>query len=207
MRGEHYFSERPGARGGRRVFTASLRGQEVRLATEAGVFSRARVDRGTGLLVRHLEVGPGDRVLDLGCGYGVVGIVAARLAPEGRVVMVDVNERAVGLARENLRANGIENAEVRQGDGFAAVAGERFDVIALNPPVRAGNAVVHRLVEQARDHLMGKGSFYVVGRTQQGVVRLAAKMAEIYGQVEEVAKGGGYRVYRARPGERGGRGP
>jgi 16S rRNA (guanine1207-N2)-methyltransferase len=177
---------------------AELRGSTIRLATEAGVFSRQRVDRGTRLLVKHLDVHAADRVLDLGCGYGVVGIVAALLAPEGRVALVDINRRAVALARQSLALNGIENAEVLHGDGFAPVHGRNFDLIALNPPMRAGLAVVHRLIEEARDHLADGGRFYLVGRTRQGVVRLSQKMSQVFGQVCEVAKGGGFRLYRAR---------
>ena len=195
---DHYFSERPGAPEGRKVFTATLRGHDLYLITEAGVFSRRRVDRGTRLLVSNIEIEAADRVLDLGCGYGVVGLVASRLAPEGRVTMVDINQRAVELARANLRANNIDNAEVYQGDGFAPVAGRAFDVIALNPPIRAGLPVVHRLIEQSKDHLSPGGRFYLVGRTKQGVVRLAQKLSQVFGRAEEVAKGGGYRLYLAQ---------
>ncbi len=195
MPSDHYFSERPAAAGGRHVFTAELRGFELQLVSEAGVFSRERVDRGTRLLVKHFEVKPADRFLDLGCGYGVVGVIAAKLAPEGQVTLVDINQRAVELARENVRGNGIGNAEALQGDGFAPVPDRVFDVIALNPPIRAGLRVVHQLIEQAHDHLAPGGRFYLVGRTRQGVVRIAEKMRQVYGMAEEVAKGGGYRLY------------
>jgi len=198
MPSDHYFSQRPASTGGRRVFTAELRGFEIRLVTEAGVFSREGVDRGTRLLIKHMEVGQADRFLDLGCGYGVVGVVAAKLAPQGQVTLVDINERAVALARENLQANGIANAEALQGDGFAPVANRVFDVIALNPPIRAGLAVVKRLIEQASVHLAPGGSFYLVGRTRQGVLRIAEKMNQVFGNAEEVAKGGGYRLYLSR---------
>lgn len=180
------------------MIATELRGFSLRLATEAGIFSRDRVDRGTRLLVKHIDVKPGDQVLDLGCGCGVVGIVAALLAPRGRVVLVDINSRAVEVARQNLAANHIENAEVLHGDGFAPVRGRSFDLIALNPPMRAGLATVHRLTAQARDHLAPGGRFYLVGRTKQGVIRLSQKMSEIFGQVCEVAKGGGFRLYRVR---------
>jgi 16S rRNA (guanine1207-N2)-methyltransferase len=195
---EHYFSPQPGAAGRRRSITATLRGREFRFLTQAGVFSRSRVDAGTRLLVETMEVMPTDRFLDLGCGYGVLGVIAAHLAPEGRVLLVDVNHRAVALARENLRLNGIDNAEARPGDGFAAVGEEQFDVIAANPPIRAGLAVVHRLIFEAERHLAPGGRFYLVARTRQGVLRLAAKMRETFGNVEEAAKGGGYRVFLSR---------
>jgi 16S rRNA (guanine1207-N2)-methyltransferase len=198
MPGDHYFSPRPAARGERRTITAGLRGREIYLITEPSVFSRSRVDRGTRLLIKHFHVEPADRVLDLGCGYGPVGIVAALLAPQGSVTLVDINERAVALARDNLRANNIANAQALHGDGFAPLAGRTFDLIALNPPIRAGLSVVHELIEGARDHLAPAGRFYLVGRTKQGVLRIAEKMREVFGGVEEVAKGGGFRVYLAR---------
>jgi 16S rRNA (guanine1207-N2)-methyltransferase len=195
---EHYFTPQPSAEEKPGAVTAALRGHEVRLITEAGVFSRQRVDRGTRLLIKHMDIGPADAILDLGCGYGVVGIVAALLAPAGRATLVDINQRAVSLARDNLRANGVENAEAHQGDGFAPIPDRTFDVIALNPPIRAGLGLVHRLVEEASRHLRPGGRFYLVGRTKQGVVRLSEKMAAVFGAVEEVAKGGGFRLYLAR---------
>ena len=195
MPSDHYFTEHPSSPGARRALTATLRGFELHLVTEAGVFSRDRIDPGTALLIKRMEVLPADRILDLGCGYGVVGIVAAKLAPEGHVTLIDINERAVALARENLKANDIANAEALQGSGFAPVAGRVFDLIALNPPIRAGLSVVHQLIEQAHAHLATGGRFYLVGRTKQGVVRISQKMHQVFGSVEEVAKGGGYRLY------------
>ena len=114
--------------------------------------------------------------------------------------MVDINQRAIGLARENLRLNRVTNAEAKQGDGFGPVAGEVFSVIALNPPIRAGLPVVHALIEQAGHHLSLGGRFYLVARTRQGALRLAEKMREVIGNVEEIARGGGYRVFVSRRG-------
>jgi 16S rRNA (guanine1207-N2)-methyltransferase len=203
MDSEHYFTPEPSTEEKAGAVTAALRGHQVRLMTASGVFSRQRVDRGTRLLIKHMDIGPADAVLDLGCGYGVVGIVAAFLAPAGRTTLVDINQRAVSLARENIRANGLENAEACQGDGFAPIADRTFDVITLNPPIRAGLALVHRLVEEAEDHLNPAGRFYLVGRTKQGVVRLSEKMGGVFGAVEEVAKGGGFRLYLARRAQHG----
>lgn len=195
---DHYFTPQPTSRGKRQTLTVTLRGRDITLITEPGVFSRFRVDRGTRLLISHMEVGEEDRFLDLGCGYGVVGIIAALLAPKGRVTLVDINERAVALARQNLALNSIQNAEALPGDGFAPVGGRTFEAIALNPPIRAGMETVRRLIGQARDRLSEGGRFYLVGRTKQGVLRLAEKMTETFGDAEEVAKGGGYRLYLSR---------
>jgi 16S rRNA (guanine1207-N2)-methyltransferase len=198
MPDDHYFSEVPAARGGRRIVTVELRGFTLRLVTEAGVFSREQVDRGTRLLVKHLDVRATDRALDLGCGYGVVGIITALLAPEGHVTLVDINRRAAALAEQNLALNTIHNAEVLHGDGVAPVHDRSFELIALNPPMRAGLAVVHRLIGETRDHLAPGGRFYLVGRTKQGVIRLSQKMCEVFSDVREIAKGGGFRLYCSR---------
>jgi len=198
MPADHYFTEQPSARGRRELMTVELRGFSIRLVTVPGVFSRERIDRGTRLLIKHIEISPTDRVLDLGCGYGAVGIVSALLASEGRVTLTDVNRAAAEAARENLHLNQIENAEVVQGPGFDPIPGFRFDVIALNPPIRAGLRVVRALLEEAVEHLSPGGRFWLVGRTKQGVVRLSENMSRAIGETVEVAKGGGYRLYTAR---------
>lgn len=168
--------------------------------TDRGVFGHRGVDSGTRLLIETMVVGPTDEVLDLGCGYGPVGLVAATMAPRGRVVMVDINERAVALAAENARRHGLANVEVLAGDGCAPVSGRRFDVVVTNPPVRAGRATLRRLFQDARDHLNEGGRLYFVARTAQGARTLAREVAGIFGNGQEMKKGGGYRVYLATKG-------
>lgn len=194
----HYFSPMPPVPSRPREVELVFRGRRYRFLTDRGVFAYRGVDRGTRLLLEALEIGPEDEVLDLGCGYGVVGIVAASLAPRGRAVLVDVNARAVELARENARRCGVSNVEVLHGDLYAPVAGRTFDVVATNPPIRAGRAVVRAVVEGAPAHLKPGGRFYLVARTAQGARTLGRLVAEVFGQAEEVERGGGYRVYRAR---------
>ncbi|MER3457103.1 MAG: 16S rRNA methyltransferase [candidate division GAL15 bacterium] len=193
----HYFSRVPQVPSRPRVVHVDFQGRRFCFLTDRGVFSYRGVDRGTRLLLEALEVRPGDEVLDLGCGYGVVGIVAATLAVRGRVVLVDVNPRAVQLARENVRRCGLAHVEVLQGDLYAPVAGRRFDVIATNPPIRAGRAVVRAMVEGGPAHLKPGGRFYLVARTAQGAKTLGRLVAEVFGEAEEVEREGGYRVYRA----------
>lgn len=192
---EHYFTDRPQAASRQRDVHAILRGRSWTFLTDRGVFGHRGVDAGTRLLIETMVVRPRDEVLDLGCGYGPVGIVAATMAPGGRVVMVDINERAVVLAAENVRRHGLANVEVLQGDGFAPVFGRRFDVVVTNPPIRAGRATLRRLFQDARDHLNGEGRLFFVARTAQGAKTLAREVAKIFGNVQEMEKGGGYRVY------------
>ncbi|MGQ0797086.1 MAG: class I SAM-dependent methyltransferase, partial [Methanobacteriota archaeon] len=161
------------------------------------VFSRGRLDRGTELLIEALEVGPCETILDLGCGYGAIGVVAARLADGGHAVLTDVNERALGLARKNLEANRVTNAEVRAGDLYDPVASLRFDHILCNPPIRAGRAVVDRIVQDAPSHLLDGGRLWLVARTKQGAEAIRKRMARTFGTAEVVRRGSGYKVLRA----------
>jgi 16S rRNA (guanine1207-N2)-methyltransferase len=127
-----------------------------------------------------------------------MGIVAAVSVPEARVVLVDVNPRAVALAQENIVLNRVANAEARCGDGCAPVAGEQFDLVLFNPPIRAGRSVVLRLLGEAHACLRPGGRLYLVARTQQGARTLGRVMGETYAQVREVARGGGFRVFEGR---------
>ncbi|HYM69885.1 MAG TPA: methyltransferase, partial [bacterium] len=98
---------------------------------------------------------------------------------------------------ENIRLNDVSNAEALCGDGCAPVAGRTFDVIAMNPPIRAGRAVVLRLLREARDCLAPSGRLYLVARTSQGAQTLGRLMGEMFARVAEVQRGGGFRVYEA----------
>lgn len=198
---EHYYTARPKAASRPEETEATLRGVRLHFVTDAAVFSRGKVDKGTKLLIDHLPLPATGDVLDLGCGYGPIGLVAAALSPEARVWLVDVNERATALARANAKRNGIANVEVLSGDGFAPVAGKTFSLIASNPPIRAGKAVIYPWVEQALEHLAPGGQLFVVARTSHGAKSLARKIEEVFGACEEVGKGSGYRVLAGRRGD------
>jgi 16S rRNA (guanine1207-N2)-methyltransferase len=194
---QHYFSREPVAHSQRREVRATLRGETYRFATDRGVFSFEGIDAGTRLLIETMEFAPDARVLDLGCGYGAIGIVAARLAPQGFVILTDVNARAVQLAQENVRRHQIRNAAVVQADGLTPFHHEVFDVVACNPPLRAGNVVVYRLIDEARERLKAQGQLRLVAQTKQGAKSLLRRVTEIFGRAEVCAIKGGYRVIRA----------
>jgi len=192
---EHYFSRRPSSKGRRGLVRARLRGLGLEFLTAGGVFSYRRVDRGTRLLVESMLLPESGRFLDLGCGYGVVGVVAARVVPSLEVWMTDVNERAVSLAEDNLRRNGIEGATVRLGDLYEPVTELDFDCIVSNPPISAGmRRVVGPLVAGAVGHLVAGGSLQLVVQSNKGGRTLAGMMEDAFGGVEVLARGGGYRV-------------
>ena len=192
---DHYYTEIPSsAHDERRVALRAL-GNELTFITDAGVFSRDGLDRGTEVLLEALPALSG-RVLDLGCGWGAVGVALGKRWPGLEIVMTDINSRAVGLARRNLTENGVK-ATVVQGDGFAAVEG-KFDAIVTNPPIRAGKAVIYGLFAQARDHLKPGGALYVVIRKQQGAPSALKYLKEIYARAETVGRGSGFHVLRAQ---------
>lgn len=199
---QHYFSPEPATRSRQRPIQARLRGRVWTFLTDRGVFARAGIDPGTRLLIEAMRIEAKDHVLDVGCGYGAIGLVAAALAPGGRVVLVDVNARAVALAAENARRLGLRNVEVYQGDGTAPVAGRVFDAVVSNPPIRAGWATVRRLVREIHQVLRPGGRFTFVARTAQGAARLARDVQGAFGEVREIALAGGYRVYEAVRSER-----
>ena len=198
MDNDHYFTSQPTSKSAAQRITANLRGKEYQFITEAGVFSRSRVDQGTRLLIEALPLPPKGRLLDLGCGYGPVGIVAAKEEPNLEVVMADINQRAVEVAAINARLNGVAHVDIRHGDGFSVVPEQDFALIASNPPIRAGKQVVYPLMAAAREHLAPGGLLCVVIRTKQGALSLEKHLASIYSRVEALAKGGGYRVFAAR---------
>ncbi len=194
---EYYYTTDPTVRHEEVEFSARLRGFDLHFVTDRGVFSREHIDAGSRLLIESFQVEPTDTVLDLGCGYGPIGIVAARLVPQGRVVLVDVNERAAALAHRNLVGNTVANAEVRVGDGTAPVQGLSFDAILLNPPVRTGKPVVWRLFSEAHTALRAGGSLWVVIGNKQGAPSVRKRLQEAFDRVDDVERGGGFHVYRA----------
>lgn len=197
MNNEHYFTPQPTSESASREITTRLRGEEYRFVTEAGVFSRSRIDPGTRLLANSLPLPEQGKMLDLGCGYGPVGIAAAKEQPKLEVVMVDVNQRAAELAKLNARLNGVTNVDVRSGEDFQVAPEQDFVIIATNPPIRAGKRVIYPLLTRAKEHLVPGGILYVVIRTRQGAASMEKHLETTYSRVETIARGSGYRVFAA----------
>ncbi|ANS76010.1 16S rRNA methyltransferase [Paenibacillus yonginensis] len=195
---DHYYSSKPEAAHDRRTIETVLRGRKFRFTSDAGVFSKQGVDYGSKVLIEAMQVGSGDQVLDVGCGYGPIGLSAAVMADSGHVTMIDVNERAVQLATDNAKANSISNVTVLQSDIYSNVPGaERFDTILTNPPIRAGKSVVHAVFEGAYARLKPGGSLWIVIQKKQGAPSAKEKLEQLFSSVEEVTKDKGYRIFKA----------
>ncbi|MFC3342012.1 class I SAM-dependent methyltransferase [Paenibacillus abyssi] len=194
---DHYYTRKPETQHNRQIHEMELRGTRYRFVTDAGVFSKSGIDYGSRVLIDALELPKAARILDVGCGYGPLGIVSAKLVPQGKVTMIDINERAVELARENAALNGVHNVEIIQSDLFEAVQGRKFDVIITNPPIRAGKAVVHQIFEEGAAMLGPGGAMWVVIQKKQGAPSAEAKLESLFERVVEVKKDKGYRIFRA----------
>ncbi|MCQ6254622.1 class I SAM-dependent methyltransferase [Methanocaldococcus sp.] len=193
----HYFSERPTTKSDIKIIEDILRGKKLKFKTDSGVFSHGKVDKGTKILIENVEVNKDDDILDLGCGYGVIGI---SLADEVKsVTMVDINRRSLKLAKENIKLNNLENQNIKviYSDLYENIKNRKFDKIITNPPIRAGKEVLHRIIKEGKEMLKDRGEIWVVIQTKQGAKSLAKFMKEVFGNVETVTIKGGYRVLKS----------
>lgn len=202
---EQYFEGSPQSSSSPLILEECVRGVRLRLTTDRGVFSRGKIDAGTRLLIEAIELPTQAAVLDLGCGYGPVGLALAVSDPSVRVWAVDVNGRAVELARLNAGKNGVSDRFFAlNADGREPFGAGPFDVIALNPPIRAGKEVVRGLYRAAGSQLQPDGALYTVLRKRQGAESTERFLRDVYPVVELVDRSSGYRVYRCGPNVRGG---
>ncbi|HLD18841.1 MAG TPA: methyltransferase, partial [Candidatus Nanoarchaeia archaeon] len=132
-------------------------------------------------------------VLDIGCGIGILGIAAAKLF-DANIVMSDINERAVMLAKKNIKLNNIE-ADIFQGNLYEKINKNDFDVVLTNPPQTAGKEICFQLIDQSKNHLKSNGTLQLVARHNKGGKTLSKKMQEVFGNVKVIAKKAGYWVY------------
>tara|TARA_Y100000310_G_scaffold324935_1_gene387579 strand:- start:1183 stop:1770 length:588 start_codon:yes stop_codon:yes gene_type:complete len=189
---EHYYSRNQTSPLNLREINVVISGKAYTFFTGSGVFSKKKLDFGTKVLTSNMQVKEGDEVLDLGCGIGIVGRVAATKTSK-KVVLSDVNSRAVKLARMNTK--NLKQCNVVRGDLYESVEGEKFDVILVNPPQTAGKKVCHAMIEGAKEHLKKGGSLQLVARHNKGGESLSKHMEKVFGNMHTIVKQGGYRVY------------
>ncbi|KKK37042.1 16S rRNA methyltransferase [Mesobacillus campisalis] len=195
----HYYSKKPGTESAPAYWDFKLKGHKFRFKTDSGVFSKKEVDFGSRLLIESFEyTHDGGKILDVGCGYGPIGLSIAKAYPDALVHMVDVNERALGLAKENAAQNAVENVRIYESDRLLQVDGGPFQAILTNPPIRAGKNTVHDIFEQSVDHLSADGELWVVIQKKQGAPSAIAKLEELFARVDVVEKKKGYFIIAAK---------
>ena len=196
----HYFSEKPKIKSEKKRIKYTIQNKKFEFITDNGVFSKSKVDFGTDLMLneflkknRGLEVEK-IKILDIGCGYGVVSVVLKSFYPEISITLSDVNERALELSEENLKKYDINDYHIIKSDAFEKIT-EKFNVILSNPPIRAGKDIIFKIYSEAYEHLNENGEFYCVIQTKHGAKSTQKKLMEIFGNCDTVTIDGGYRIF------------
>ncbi|MBS7262320.1 MAG: class I SAM-dependent methyltransferase [Eubacteriales bacterium] len=188
-----YFESRPETESRPELVETELFGRRLRFVTDSGVFCRGKLDYGTETLLRALPFEElGNRVLEVGCGWGPICCTVKAMRPDAFVTAVDVNERAVALTARNARDNGLV-VDVRVSDALDGVEG-LFDTILTNPPIRAGKTVIYRIFSQSYEHLVPGGRLYLVIRKQQGAPSAVKFLKTLFSGVEIADRSAGYQV-------------
>jgi len=195
---DHYFSQAPSSKQRPAELRVDIGGRTFAFTVDAGVFSRTGLDEGSRLLTE--TAGPlNGRCLDLGCGWGAVGITLAAFNPEAYFILSDINRRAADLARMNIERNHIANARAIESDGFDALPGA-FNHIFSNPPIRAGKKVIYGMFDTARERLLPGGTLVIVIRRQQGAESALKHLSALFGNARVKARDKGYWVIESYKG-------
>lgn len=189
-----YYAENPDSAHDIHELKVTLLGQSFTFLTDSGVFSKKMVDYGSQVLLNTLDFEKGKILLDLGCGYGPLGISLAKVQGV-KPTMVDINNRAIDLAKQNAQKNGVE-ADIFQSNIYEKVNGT-FDYIISNPPIRAGKQVVHTIISESINYLKVDGNLTIVIQKKQGAPSAKAKMEEVFGNVEILKRDKGYYILRS----------
>ncbi|MGT2924250.1 class I SAM-dependent methyltransferase [Streptococcus caviae] len=189
-----YYTENPDSKHELKEIDVHLLGETFRFLTDSGVFSKKMVDYGSQVLLNNFDFKKEKTLLDVGCGYGPLGISLAKVYGL-EVTMVDINRRALDLAEINAEKNGV-NATIFQSNTYENVSG-CFDAVISNPPIRAGKEVVHAIIEGSMEHLNTGGSLTIVIQKKQGAPSAKAKMEQVFGNAAVLKRDKGYYVLRS----------
>ncbi|MCM3387679.1 class I SAM-dependent methyltransferase [Ureibacillus chungkukjangi] len=197
---EHYYSNKPQTESKPRQWKFTLLGNSFLFETDSGVFSKSEVDFGSRVLIEAFQNPEIEgTILDVGCGYGPIGLSIAKQNPERTVYMMDINERAVALSKKNAQLNGIQNVRIFESDGLASVEeGLQVAAILTNPPIRAGKETVFKIYDGAFEKLSIGGELWIVIQKKQGAPSTMNHLEEKFAEVEVVEKKKGYWIIRAK---------
>lgn len=193
---QHYFTENPVSEIKEKNFSQIIKGMSLAFISVSGVFSfDDRMDKASELLIKHF-VSSGSSVLDMGCGYGAIGLYIKALNPAQSVWMADINNRAVEYTKTNALRNKLE-VNILNSNLFTGLAGMTFDDIVTNPPIAAGKKLNTQLIYEAPEYINSGGSLWLVAFHNKGGSTLKEIMKTRFGNVEDIEKSGGMRVYRS----------
>lgn len=192
----HYYSEKPSSKSDIKEIEFHFLNKTFNFFTDSGVFSKNKIDFGSELMLKtflkHTSLEKGG-FLDIGCGYGPVGIIAKSFLPGLDISLSDVNERALELAEKNMKLNNISEYNIIKSYIFDNIF-ENFDCILSNPPIRAGKETIFKIYEESYLHLNKDGAFYCVLQTKHGAKSTFKKLEEVFGNCETLTIDAGYRI-------------
>lgn len=196
---EHYYSSSPSVESKPFTFEYTLKGHPFVFTSDLGVFSKKEIDFGSSLLIETFTLPnvSGD-LLDVGCGYGPIGLTLGKEYPERNITMVDINERALDLAQKNSVLNKVPNVSIYKSDLFNEVRQKTFAAILTNPPIRTGKKNVHELFERSYDYLVPNGELWIVIQKKQGAPSAIEKLQTIFSEVEVIVKKKGYYIIKSK---------
>ena len=175
------------------LIKSELCGFPMQFATTWGLFSPRAIDEGSKLMLDHIQVNPDDNCLDIGCGYGPLGLTIAKLAPEGHTILVDKDFVAIEYTNKNIKLNKLSNCESFLSNGLSQVGKQRFDLVVSNIPAKVGNELLSLFLYDSWQHLEPGGRFYVV--TISGIRKyIERSFKEVFGNYKKVKQGKTYTV-------------
>lgn len=194
----HYYDQEPQSASKERTIQFEIYGKKISLVADNGVFSKNRVDEGSLYFLKTiLPLNLGKKILDIGCGYGTIGLTIALLKDEASVDLADINTRALALCEMNARNLDIKDrVKIINSDVYSNIK-DQYESIVVNPPIRAGKIVTYAMYEGAKQRLIDGGCLYVVIRKAQGAESASKYIEELFGNVEMLGRHKGYHVYRA----------
>ncbi|PKK94506.1 MAG: hypothetical protein CVV60_06070 [Tenericutes bacterium HGW-Tenericutes-5] len=191
----HYFTkENDTLKSNEKLILVKINDKSFSFLTDHGVFSKQGLDFGSRLLIESILEYEGKKVLDVGCGYGPLGIIFKSFNPSSDVSMIDVNDRAIKLSQKNATKNKAD-VNVFYSDGFSEIK-EEYDLIFTNPPIRAGKDVIYAFFHGAENHLKAEGMFFFVMNKKHGAPSAIKKCEEIFSSVEVINKKSGYYIIK-----------
>lgn len=196
----HYFSEKQDSvKSAPNTYTFYFKEHKFLFTSDSGVFSKKYIDFGSYTLINSFTSSKEcATMLDVGCGYGPIGVTLGTLYPKFNVTMVDINERAISLAEKNILQNKAQNVEVFKSDIYSNIPSEKkYDYILTNPPIRAGKKVIYEIYDGAINHLSTNGELWVVIQKKQGAPSTIKHLESIFGNCTVISKEKGYFILKS----------
>lgn len=196
---EHYFTNNTNLKSEIRTLTYKYENTPFEFFSDNGVFAKNKIDYASRLLIEtflenHKDVKKSNTLLDVGCGYGFLGIVAGKLL-DINIELVDINKRALHLCERNIKLNEVRG-KAYESNAYECVK-NKYDYIITNPPIRAGKNTVLEILKGAKNHLLDNGELWFVINKDQGAKSIKKTLEEVY-NIEVLAKNKGFYIFKAK---------